>query len=364
VKCSSKKVIYFSESCQDTSVSFGSQSDSQKTAWALSATATAGVVPTSFPIFSAGSRDKCASHRNLAINSKGKAQLSGATASFGIIPKNASDCNSQVYLQVVGGTKTGEYLSYGDCNSKNGFITSKSRTFASLWKLTPTGEADYPVQLNHENDEKVTKSYMAAGVTFHVTPVNSSIEPWNLLYGNGIVYAGANDANRVISFICPQSTKALKQADGTSVGVVTTEVNIKNVGGIINPKSGAAIIHLLDIDWMIWGEFSVPGMAPFNLTKENAATIGIVNEEGVSELQLGNIAKTAEIASAVGVQGFVGEEAPNQTEQQLAVLDFMATYKSKGLYNTGTKLQWNIYLQQFTVPQGSEYVDIAHDHEM
>ncbi len=342
-------------------VSFGAQSDAAKNTWALSATATEGVTPLPFPIFAGGSRSTCTTNRNLAVNLKGGAQLSGKDASFRIIPQNASaDCNT-VYLQIVGGTKNGQYLSYGDCTSTNGFTVSKTKTSATLWKLAPSGQPDFPLTENHTHDNEVTKSYMANGVEFYMVPQNTSLEPSVLTFDKGVVYVGTNDANTVISFICPQLS-----FDMTEISTkVTIEVNIKQGGGQLNQQSGAGAVHLGGMSWEIWGQFNLPGVPSFNLTKDEAAQVAIVDDQGNSDLYFTNIAKNStDDAVAIGVWGVVGKTYPNQTPQQLAVLEFAKMYFIPGLLIEGTTLQWNIYLQRFTVPKGSEYADIAHKHEM
>lgn len=355
--------MYFSDSCDDKSVSFGEQTDSKKKSWALSATATTGRNPTPFPIRSSGSRIDCPlNRRNLVVSSKGEAQLSGSTASFKIIPKNAStDCNT-VYLQIQGGSKNGQYLSYGDCTSKKGFTYSKIRTSstAMLWKLAPSGPLNYPLLENHAQDNKVRKSYMANVAEFACTPSNSSISPFTLTFTRGIVYAGADNTNSLISFICPQ----LNQTLPGGAGLMDLEVNIGTVGGAINPKSGAALFLLGDVSWMIWGQFTLPGIPPFNLTKANAAQVGILNPQGEDVLYIDNVAKNATNVAAVGVEAYTALPYGNQTIQQQAVLALVNGFIAPGLLDKGTKLQWNIYLEAFTVPEGSEYVDIAHDHDM
>lgn len=163
-------------------------------------------------------------------------------------------------------------------------------------------------------------------------------------FPEGIVKIGTNDENRVLSFICPQYTE---------LGI-TAEVQIENVGGAVDPSTGAASIQVSNLHWLLWGR--IPGLT---LEKENAAKIDLFNASMGAFFDLVNIyAPGMDTLFNLGVAGITGEPVPESTSDQLRFIKEVNPLLGN-LFVNGTRVYWEINLMNPVKITGAEYTAFA-----
>ncbi len=228
---------------------------------------------------------------------------------------------------------------------------------------------------NHTLDNDVTQMMSAKGVSFTYTPKPIAFGkpgPGTLSFGENIVRVGLDDDGDVLSFICPQRTETWSQ-DIPLVGRVTltgwAEVEVGQVGGQLDPVTGAGTIYGDDMAWTFWGDLSFDPIfgssQTWSISKDEAAFIPIRNFQGGTQLKLDSTRQASDGAFAsYNVQGVQGATTFQQEglAQELIVKALNLVYP--GFPTQGTHLEWDINLEDRTPISGEAYAALAHELHM
>lgn len=338
-------------------VNFGDESNPQGYKWTVAAFATAGIDPTQGNISALFGKDTCPQSVNegytlmyTIINDAndtislmfGEQQAPGPEEAgrglLRMVALNASNGCSQIRFI----NSQGKYLQVDDtCESDSlSFISDASNS--TIWTVQDIG--GYGIVDNHEYDKDVTMAYKDERITFFNLPNGG--KPYAINFEKGMIKVGVNDDNRVISFICPQYT-----AYG-----FTTEVQIGDVGGAIDPSTLAASIMVENLHWLLWG--TIPGLN-ITLEKENAAMVELNNVTGGSLLTLQNIyAPDASSPVTVGVRGMTGNPASDSTSEQLMFIKAINA-GFNNIFTNGSNVFWEANLEGAEPVTGDAYVAFA-----
>ena len=237
--------------------------------------------------------------------------------------------------------------------------------------VTISSVLDSPLIENHTRDADVKEYMPAEDVVFQFTPkpvINDKPGP-DILEFMDIVSVGFDDNWNVISFICPQKDHEI---DNVFVsGTLKSEVEVGEVGGRIDPVTGEGILYGDDLAWKFWGDVEIFGET-VSISKDEAAFIPIINFSGSGGLlALKSIEKSAhgggdieKVISSYFVKGQHGNPFGIQKGAIQETVIQALNFQIPGFATSGTKLQWNIDLQNPVAVIGDEYINIAHGLDM
>lgn len=166
---------------------------------------------------------------------------------------------------------SGLYLSLDGCDSPT-FGLSELNNSTTLFGVESVSQ--FELMPNHEEDAAVTSYLTDSEIQFYYQNPNSTTVG-SVVFPENFAYVGLNDSNMVIGFICPQASQ-----EG-----LTIEVQIGQVGGMVDPTTGAAMVVLDDVYWLAFGEFPGPN-GTVSIPKENGLKIALGNVTGGTELIL------------------------------------------------------------------------------
>lgn len=238
---------------------------------------------------------------------------------------------------------TGLYVSVDDCESPT-LSLSEANNSSTIWNVEDL--SDYVLIPNHEEDAEVSTSLADSNIVFYSQQPNSTVISENT-FPVGLVHVGLDTNNTIISFLCPQLTKS----------GMTIEVQIGQVGGRMDPTTGAAYIVLDDVSWLIFGP-----IVGFNetLTKENGLKVVLGNVTGGTRLVLptASTSDTPEnTAITVVVPAITQEPVSNTSWKDLQMIEAASTvFKST---KTDTEVFWALYLEAPEAVMGEEYLNFA-----
>lgn len=311
--------------------------------WFLSAVTTLGVEQDTGTIRTGSG----SSSGNLIFDQNGATlQVSSSGTSF--IPEavdpqdaNANGFCSQIRLK---DPSSGLYVSVGDCEG-GGFILAEANNSSTIWNVNTS--SSFELIENHEEDANVTAYLTDSNIVFYSLSPNTTEVAQNT-FPEGFAHVGLNDENMVIGFVCPQST----------VDNLTVEVQIGQVGGMVDASTGAAYIVLDEVYWLVFGD--LPGK--YSLDKENGLKVVLGNVTGGTQLVLptATTSDTPENTAITVVVPAVTQNPPaNTTKEELALIK--AVSKIFTSMQPGSEVFWALYMEAPKSSTGAEYEQFAND---
>lgn len=241
---------------------------------------------------------------------------------------------------------SGLYLSVDGCDSPS-FGLTKPDNSTTVFNVESVSQ--YGVMPNHEEDVAVTSYFGDSVVQFYFqNPNSNSSEMFN--FGENIIYVGLNESDMVIGFICPQSSK-----DGATI-----EVQIGKVGGEIDPVTGATIIVLDDVHWLVFGDILGPD-GNVTIPKENGLKVVLGNVTGGTELVLptAQTANTPDNTALTAIVPAVTREPPaNTTKEERAMIKALSETVFK-MMQPDTQVFWALHMKAPQTAIPGEYQNIA-----
>ena len=226
---------------------------------------------------------------------------------------------------------------------------------------------------NHSRDADVKKMMPSENVFFQYDPKKLPGRNWprsgELKFNEDIVKVGTDDDGNVISFVCPQKKQIVKNKFAR--GTLESEVEVGEVGGKIDLKTGEGVIYGDQLAWKFWGDVVVGGI-PLSISKDEAAFIPIRSDNGSGGLlALHSVEKNARgggninnVFSSYEVTGLQGNPKGIQKGLLQEILIDAINLQLMGFANDGTALQWNINLKEPESVIGKDYQSMAHGLEM
>jgi hypothetical protein len=240
---------------------------------------------------------------------------------------------------------SGLYLSLDGCDSST-FGLSELDNSTTL--LHAESVSQFELLPNHEEDAGVTTYLTNSEVLFRFQNPNST-ETRSEVFPEGVVSVGLNASDVIIGFVCPQTT-----VDGT-----TFEVQIGEVGGSVDPATGAIMIVLDDVHWLVFGDIPGPD-GIVTLEKENGVKVVLGNVTGGTQLTLPS-AKTSDTPGDTAITAIVPAKTlrlpANATEQEIALVDALS--EEFRILKPDTDVFWALYLMAPQTAQPGEYQEFA-----
>lgn len=247
---------------------------------------------------------------------------------------------------------TGLYVSVDGCLEDNPVLGLAGEDDAStLFNAEPLTE--YQVITNHEEDAEVSTALSDSNIIFYATAPNETTVAAQA-FPASFAYLGLDEYNKVISFVCPQLT-----AYG-----FTLEVQIGQVGGRVDPTTGAAYLVLDDVNWLMFGDVKFGPDAGATITKENGISVALGNVTGGTQLVLpaGVTSETPSLKQTV-ITALVPAETlqpdPNMSEQNMAILE--SAYPLLPALQPGAQVFWALYLEAPESVTSEQYLEYACD---
>lgn len=241
---------------------------------------------------------------------------------------------------------SGLYLSVDGCDSPS-FELTKPNNSTTVFNVESVSQ--YGVMENHEEDVAVTSYFGDSEVQFYYQNPDSN-SPEMFTFPEDIIYLGLNESDMVIGFICPQAT-----TDG-----VTIEVQIGEVGGAIDPVTGAAIIILDDVHWLVFGDIPGPD-GNVTIPKENGLKVVLGNVTGGTELVLptAQTANTPDNTALTAIVPAVTREPPaNTTKEERAMIKALSETLFE-MMQPDTQVFWALHMKAPQTATPGEYQNIA-----
>lgn len=241
---------------------------------------------------------------------------------------------------------SGLYLSLEGCDSPT-FGLSELNNSTTLFTVESLSE--FELLPNHEEDAAVSSFLGDSEVEFFYQQQNSTILN-ALVFPEDIVYVGLNDSDMVTGFICPQAS-----TDG-----LTIEVQIGQVGGRIDPSTGAAIIALDDVHWLVFGE--VPGPdGTISIPKENGLKVVLGNVTGGTQLVMPSV-KTDSTLDNTAITAMIPavtlEPVANSTPAEIAMIKALSETVFK-MMQPDTQIFWVLSMKEREMAQSGQYEGFA-----
>jgi hypothetical protein len=242
--------------------------------------------------------------------------------------------------------KTGLYLSVDDCGNNSTLSFAAESNPSTIWNAKALSE--FELTSNHVYDDKVTSMLTDSDITFYSqAPVVVGTNVYNQTLPEGFVRLGLNENGTIISFVCPQ------------IGFIsaTAEVQIGQVGGRVDPATGAAYLVLDDVFWRIWG--TIPD-TNLTLTKEEGLLVTLGNVTGGTELTLTSVDSKAAPENTIFT---VFVPATTQSPPEGTSLKDRKIIEELSMALTfirpGSNVSWAFYLEAPEDVQGAEYLEFA-----
>lgn len=267
-----------------------------------------------------------------------------------LIPEAASPEDAEVTgfcsLVRLKDPSSGLYLSLDGCDSPTFGLTELNNS-TTLFSVESVSQ--YEVMPNHEEDAAVTSYLTDSEIQFfYQNPNSTSMD--SVVFPENFAYVGLNDSDMIISFVCPQS----------SVGGLTIEVQIGQVGGRIDPETGAANVVLDGVHWLVFGDLSGPN-GNVSIPKENGLKVVLGNVTGGTELTLPS-AQTSDTPDNTAITAIVPamtlEPVSNTTEKQLAMIKALSETVFK-VMQPDTEVFWALHMKAPQTAQPGEYQNFA-----
>jgi len=154
----------------------------------------------------------------------------------------------------------------------------------------------------------------------------------------------------VIGFVCPQY----------SWEGLTVEVQIGQVGGMVDPSTGAAMVVLDDVYWLAFGELPGPN-GKVSIPKENGLKVVLGNITGGTELILpsAQITTTPEnTAITVIVPAMTLNPPSNTTKTDMAMIKALSESVFE-VMQPDTRVFWALHMKAPQTAQPGQYEGFA-----
>ena len=241
---------------------------------------------------------------------------------------------------------SGLYLSLDGCDSPTFGLTELNN---STTVFNVASVSQYELMPNHEEDAAVTSYLTDSEIQFFYQNPNSTSTD-SVVFPENFAYVGLNESDMIIGFICPQS----------SVGGLTIEVQIGQVGGRIDPETGAALVVLDDVHWLVFGNIPGPN-GDISIPKENGLKVVLGNVTGGTELTLPS-AQTSDTPDNTAITAIVPamtlEPVSNTTETQLRLIKTLSETVFK-VMQPNTEVFWALHMKAPQTAAPGEYQNFA-----
>ena len=274
-------------------------------------------------------------------------------AGTSLIPEGANPEEAEVTgfcnLVRLKDPSSGLYLSVNGCDSPT-FGLSELNNSTTLFTVESLSQ--FELIPNHEEDAAVSSYLGDSGIEFFYQNAKSTSVD-SLIFAEDLVYVGLDESNLVTGFICP-----LLSQDGLNI-----EVQIGQVGGMIDPATGAAMIVLDDVQWLVYGE--IWGRTEnITIPKEKGLKSVLGNVTGGSLLTLPTGKVTSSLPNNTSLTAMVpaltiGPPA-NSTQEDIA----MVTFLSETVYESmqpDTQIFWLLNMEAQETAQPGQYTGLATD---
>jgi len=274
-------------------------------------------------------------------------------AGTSLIPEGANPEEAEVTgfcnLVRLKDPSSGLYLSVDGCDSPT-FGLSELNNSTTLFTVESLSQ--FELIPNHEEDAAVSSYLGDSGVEFFHQNPNSTIVD-SLVFPQGLIYVGLDDSDLVIGFICPVSS-----SDG-----LTIEVQIGQVGGMIDPATGAAMIVMDDVQWLVFGEVPGPN-GTMSISKENGFKSVLGNVTGGTLLTLPTVRVTSSLPNNTALTAMVpavtiGPPA-NSTQEDIAMVTFLSETVFESM-QPDTRVFWLLNMEAQETAQPGQYTGLATD---
>jgi hypothetical protein len=241
---------------------------------------------------------------------------------------------------------SGLYLSLDGCDSPTFGLTELNN---STTVFNVESVSQYELMPNHEEDAAVTSYLTDSEIQFFYQNPNSTSTD-AVVFPENFAYVGLNESDMIISFVCPQS----------SVGGLTIEVQIGQVGGRIDPETGAALVVLDDVYWLVFGNIPGPN-GDISIPKENGLKVVLGNVTGGTELTLPS-AQTSDTPDNTAITAIVPamtlEPVSNTTKTQLRLIKTLSETVLK-VMQPNTEVFWALHMKAPQTAAPGEYQNFA-----
>ena len=241
---------------------------------------------------------------------------------------------------------SGLYLSLDGCNSPT-FGLSELDNSTTLFGVESVSQ--FELMPNHEEDAAVTSYLTNSEIQFYYQNPNSTTVG-SLVFPENFAQVGLNESDMVIGFVCPQY----------SWEGLTVEVQIGQVGGMVDPSTGAAMIVLDDVYWLAFGELPGPN-GKVSIPKENGLKVPLGNITGGTELILPSAQTTTtpeNTAITVIVPAMTLNPPSNTTKTDMARIKAL-TESVFEVMQPDTQVFWALYMKAPQTAQPSQYEGFA-----
>ena len=267
-----------------------------------------------------------------------------------LIPEAANPEEAQVTgfcsLVRLKDPSSGLYLSLDGCDSPTFGLTEMNNS-TTIFNVESVSR--FELMPNHEEDAAVTSYLTDSEIQFFYQNPNSTSTD-AVVFPENFAYVGLNESDMIIGFVCPQA----------SVNGLTIEVQIGQVGGMIDPETGAATVVLDDVYWLVFGDFPGPN-GTVSIPKENGLKVLLGNVTGGTELTLPS-AQTTDTPENTAITAIVPamtlEPPANTTNTELAMIKVLSDNVFT-VMQSDTLVFWALHMKAPETAQPGEYQNFA-----